>query len=394
MSRDDIVKVGIPKEEFLERVRKIQVKMKDEQLDIIVTHACECESANVRYLSNFWAVFDFAGVVIPKTGEAVLLTGGPESYEFARTFSQIDDVRVHPLYVETSAPEWDKTTDNYNFKKLFNKLESRFEIKKIGIANENIIPYKIIKDIEKAAPNAVFTNADDILLESRWYKSENEIALLKKAYEITEEGVKRVIETLKPGMTEWQIESIWRGEVYKLGAEGTSYPVWVTSGPSTFQSLCRSTERVIEDNDMVQLTFGAKYKGYCGNMCRPVIIGKIPQRHEYMIKVAFEALEDTLDTIRPGVLFKDVYNKFRDRLDKNGFPNSNLYGPAHGTGLQECEGPWVDNRTDLVFKKNMAFNIDIWVADDKFGVRYEDGVIINETGIDILTNYRREIIKL
>lgn len=388
------VKSGIPKEEFAERVRKIQARMNEENLDVVVTHACECESANVRYLSNFWAVFDFVGIIIPKVGEPVFLTGGPESYDFAKKFSMIDDVRVHPFYVETSAPEWDKPTDAYDFTKIFDEFRRNFEIKNIGIANNNIIPNIIVRDIEKAAPDAVLSNADDLVIQVRWYKSENELNLLRKAYDITEKSVIKVIESLEAGMAEWEIEALWRAEAYKLGAEGTSYPIWVTSGPNTFQSLCQSTDRVIQNNEMVQLTFGAKYKGYCGNLCRPVIMGKIPQRHEDMIKVSLDALNETLESIKPGVLFSEVYDKFRTRLDKSGFPNLNLYGPAHGTGLQECEGPWVDNRTERIFKPGMVFNVDIWIADEEFGVRYEDGIIVRENDIEILTNYRREIIRL
>jgi len=383
----------IPKEEFAMRTKKIQQSMDEHDIDVLIAHGCECESANIRYLSDFWCVFDFVGIVIPKVGQPIFLTGGPESYDFAKRFSKIEDIRVHPLYVETSAPVWDKPTDQYSFTKLFDELRQKFDIKKIGIANENIIPYKIVKDIEKSAPDAVFVCADDIIMKARWYKSKNEIAMLKKAYEITEDAVIKAVDAIRPGISEAELEAIWRGEIYRLGAEGTSYPVWITSGPSTYQSLCRSTDRRIEENDMVQITLGAKYKGYCGNMCRAVVLGEIPQRHMNMIEVALECTQETLEAIKPGVAFKDVYERFRLRLERSGFPNSNLYGPAHGTGLQECEGPWVDNRTDMVFEPGMVFNVDIWIADDRYGIRFEDGIIITETGTEILTNYRREIIR-
>jgi Xaa-Pro dipeptidase len=385
---------AIPKEEFAQRARKIQSAMNEQNIDVLIAHACECESANARYLSDFWCVFDFVGIVIPKIGEPIFLTGGPESLEFAKKFSQIDDVRVHPFYVETSAPVWDKPSDHYDYKKIFDEFRKNFDIKKIGIANENIIPHKIVKDIERAAPDAVFVCVDEIVMRARWYKSENEIALLKKAYEITEKAIMKTIDSIRPGISENELEAIWRGEIYKLGAEGTSYPVWVTSGDSTFQSLCSSTERKIEQNDMVQFSLGAKYKGYCGNIGRAVVLGKIPQRHMDMLQVALEADQETLESIKPGVPFKDVYNKFKKRLEKNGFENLNLYGPAHGTGLQECEGPWVDNRTDMVFEPGMVFNVDIWIADDKYGIRLEDGIVVTKTGTEILNSYHSEIIRL
>ena len=168
--------------------------------------------------------------------------------------------------------------------------------------------------------------------------------------------------------------------------------MWVTSGPSTFQSLCKSTDRVIEKDSMVQLSLGAKYQGYCGNMCRGIVLGKIPDRHIHMMQVCLESLNDTAAMMKPGVAFAEVYDTFMAKLKKNGFKGLNLYGPAHGTGLQEVDGPWVDNRGSMVFEPNMVFNIDIWVADSEFGIRYEDGVLVTETGLEQLSTYGREIL--
>jgi Xaa-Pro aminopeptidase len=96
--------------------------------------------------------------------------------------------------------------------------------------------------------------------------------------------------------------------------------------------------------------------------------------------------------MKPGVPFADVYNTFQARLEKAGYKGLNLYGPAHGTGLQECEGPWVDNRSGLILKPNRAFNIDVWIADNEFGIRFEDGVVITEDGIEHMTSIPNEAI--
>ena len=96
----------IPESEYQRRIDKLQKVLKTEGLDVLVGYSSECESATSRYLSGFWPFFDFSSVIIPKEGKAVLVTGGPESLEFARVFSKIPDIRVNPLLVETSAPEW------------------------------------------------------------------------------------------------------------------------------------------------------------------------------------------------------------------------------------------------------------------------------------------------
>lgn len=379
----------IPRSEYDERIQKVQAMMDKQGYDLVIAHACGCESATVRWLTNFWAVFDFVGVIIPKKGKPILLTGGPESYDFSVQFAEIDDIRVHPMYVETSAPEWDKPTNPYSYKKLFDELRESIDIKTIGIANPNTIPNKIVDDIKAGAPDAAIVDAEWPMMELRWYKSENELAILREAYRITEEGVKQVVDIVEPGIREWEIQAEWLSIVSKMGAEGTGYPVWVTSGERTYQSLCKSTDRKIEANDMVQLTFGAKYSGYCGNLCRAVVLGKIPQRHLDMINATYDCLEDTFAKMRPGVTFAEVYDNYIAKLKGFGFEGLNLYGPAHGTGLQECEGPWVDNRSKLVLKPGMVFNIDIWIADHQYGVRLEDGIAITQTGMEALSTWHR-----
>ena len=145
---------------------------------------------------------------------------------------------------------------------------------------------------------------------------------------------------------------------------------------------------------MVQITVGAKYNGYCGNFCRAVVLGEIPKRHEYMINVARECVDETVELIKPGVSFASVYDKFQQRLAKNGFSGLNLYGPAHGTGMQEVECAWVDNRTDKVFQSGMVFNVDIWIADHQYGVRIEDGLYVTDSVVELFASYPREMIRL
>ena len=147
-------------------------------------------------------------------------------------------------------------------------------------------------------------------------------------------------------------------------------------------------------NEMVQFSVGAKYNGYCGNIGRVAVLGKLPQVHEDMIRIAGDCLDETIESMGPGVAFAEIYDKFQKRLNKYGFGGLSLYGPAHSTGLQECEAPWVDNRTSRVLLPNMVLNIDIWIADNKYGVRLEDGVLITENGLEQLTTWHRDIIRI
>jgi Xaa-Pro aminopeptidase len=383
----------LEKSEYKRRIQKLQKILKEEEIDVLVGYSSECESAASRYLSGFWPFFDFSAVVVPAEGTPVLVTGGPESLEFARVFSRIRDIRVNPLLVESSAPEWVPKVTGEGFDTIVLDVCGSTP-KRIGVANWNIFPHIIFEDLKKAAPMAEYVPADDLILRVQSIKSEVEIPYIVEAYRITEEAMKAALEEVRPGMCEYELEMVARRKMLELGAEGMPYPAWVCSGPNTRLSLCRSTNREIEKNELVQFTFGAKYMGYCGNMCRPFAIGNVPKAAQKLMEVALEAMSYALGRIRPGVAAREIFNGYYDILKKYGYEEFTLYGPAHGTGSSEVEGMWLAGNADFTVEPNMLFNIDIWLSDGTIGLRYEDGVLVTGDGLRELTGYRREVIVL
>ena len=383
----------LPPTEYTRRIERLQEELKKEELDVLVGYSSECESGATRYLAGFWPFFDFAGIVVPAEGNAVLITGGPESLEFAKTFAHAPEICVNPLFVESSAPEWVPQVEGESFTTILPRVCGGTP-KRIGVANGNIFPQPIFADLKAAAPKAEFVPADDVLLRVQMIKSDAEIPYILEAYRITEESMKAALAVAEPGKREWELEAVARSNMVQMGAEGMSYPAWVCSGPNTRQSLCRSTDRAIQKNELVQFTFGAKYMGYCGNMCRPFSIGEPPAAARKLMDVALESMNYAIGAIRPGVQACDVFQGYYDTLARYGFENFTLYGPAHGTGSTEVEGLWLAENADFLIQPNMLFNVDIWLSDGTHGLRYEDGILVTETGIRELTSYRREVIIL
>jgi Xaa-Pro aminopeptidase/Xaa-Pro dipeptidase len=295
--------------------------------------------------------------------------------------------------VETCAPEWVPKVHGESFKTLLPSACGGTP-KRIGVANGNIFPKILFDDLKSAAPKAEFVPADDLLLRVQMIKTDAEIPYIVEAYRITEEAMKAALRAAKPGRCEWELEAVARAKMVQSGAEGMAYPAWVCSGPTTPLSLCRSTDRAIKAGELVQFTFGAKYLGYCGNMCRPFAIRSMPKPARRLAEVALEAMDYALANIRPGVRGGDLFDGYYQILARHGYENFTLYGPAHGTGSSEVEGLWLSKSADFVIQPNMLFNVDIWLSDGKYGLRYEDGVLVTKTGLRELNSYRREVIVL
>ena len=156
----------------------------------------------------------------------MLITGGPESFEFAKKFSKAPKIRINPLLVETSAPEWVPKVHGESFKTLLPAACGRTP-KRIGIANWNIFPQILFDDLKAAAPRAEFVPADDLLLRVQRIKTDAEIPYILEAYRITEAAMKAALHAAKPGKREWELEAVARSKMILSGAEGMSYPAWV-----------------------------------------------------------------------------------------------------------------------------------------------------------------------
>ncbi|MGM0365850.1 MAG: M24 family metallopeptidase [Actinomycetota bacterium] len=383
----------LPASVYSDRIKRLQEKLQEQGLDLFVGYSSECESATSRYLTGFWPFFDFAAVLVPARGNAALVTGGPESYEFAKSFARSVDIYINPLLVETSAPDWVTDMPGEDFSQILKKVCGNAP-SRIGLGNQNIFPFILLDDLKKALPQAEFLPADNLLLKIQAIKQDEEIPYIIEAYKITEKALIAALGQAKAGKREWELEAKAKSEMILLGAEGTPYPPWVCSGPNTKLSLCRSTDRPIEENDLVQLTIGTKYMGYCGNMCRPFALGKFPPKARKLADAALEAVSYVLETIKSGMESSQLFKGYYDILSKYGYEDYTLYGPAHGTGSSEVEGLWLSRESNFIIKPNMLFNIDIWLSDNEYGLRYEDGILITPRGIKELTSYRREVIEI
>jgi Xaa-Pro aminopeptidase len=383
----------LPVSEYEGRIARLQAELVRAGLDVFIGYSSESESAASRYLAGFWPFFDFCSVVVPARGTAALVTGGPESSEFAARFARAVEIRINTLLVESSPPEWVPEVSGESFRTLLPALCGSTP-RRIGVGGWNIFPHPLFEDLKSAAPGAEIVPADELLLRVQSVKTEAEVPYIVEAYRITEEALKAAMKAAKPGKREWELEAEARKRMLDLGSEGTPYPVWVCSGPTSTLSLCKSTDRAIGRDELVQFSIGAKYMGYCGNMCRPFVIGKAPRQARKLMEVSLEAVHYALGAIRPGKSAHDVFQGYYEILARNGFEKFTLYGPAHGTGHAEVEGLWLADKANFVIQPGMLFNIDIWLSDGTYGMRYEDGVLVTTDGLRELTSWRREVIEL
>jgi len=378
----------IPDAEFAQRQRRTQELVKEAGLDAVIVHSNEADFANVRYLSDYWPLFESAGVFVPAEGPLVLLIG-PESETFARSRTKVPEVRKLVEYREPAEPDY-PGIEVATFKGLFDEMLGR-EPKRIGLAGWAIFPLPVFLSLSKTFPNAKLVKADNIMFSQRSIKSENEIACLKESFRLCELALEEIRMRMRPGMTELQLAGIAQEVIYREGAEYEGLPQYVLAAEASSHAIGRASYRKIQVGDVVQINTSSRVHGYSGSLGVPLCLGKRSDAVKKLLDFGLEAHEFSRKLALDETPAKDVATKYEAFVKEHGFGEYLLYGPYHGLGMIEVERPWVEETSDYSLRPNMTFQIDTFfytpqgseLAGQKgspFGCRWENGCRIVPDG--------------
>lgn len=377
--------------EFADRGERLQSLVGDHALDALLVNASESDFANVRYLCDYWPVFEFAGVVVPPTGPLALLIG-PESETFARDRSRIG--RIHKLieYRESADPAYpDIEVDSYQ--SVFEDVGVQAP-RRIGIAGSFATNWLMLESLRAAFSEAELVRADALLTQLRAIKSEAELDCLRTAFRISEEAIGRVLEAIKPGMTELQVVGVAQEAIYQRGAEYEGMVQYVMSGPNSRHAISRASHRTLQAGEVVQLNISARVAGYSSGVGRPIALGRLRADQRDILEFGLDAHRATASWLRAGVIASDIAKRYRALFSERGRDELYLYGPCHGLGLIEVEPPWMEETSDYPLQANMTFQIDTFVVNDEFGARWENGARITDDGIELFSDQRMEVLEL
>jgi len=382
----------IPKQEFYDRITKFQANINAAGLDACLVHATESDMANVRYLSEYWPTFETSAVFVPAVGEAVLLVG-PESEIYAAHRSVFKNIEKMIEYRESAEPECPGMVFA-SYKDIVKKYTPKGRIKKLGIVGWAITPLPVYMSIKEQFPEVELVKADTTLLPLRFVKSENELNCMRKAYAISELAVEAIINEIKPGMTELQVIGIAQREIYKHGGEYEGHALYCFCGAETNNAISRPTHNKIVKNEVIQLNIGARVSGYSSSVGLPISIGPLPDRKKKLVDFGLEAHFKTIEMMKAGKSAGDVVKDYEAWVKSRGFEKYLLYGPCHSIGMIEVEQPWMESSSDYDLQKNMTFQVDTFFYDHDFGLRWENGVIVKDGGVEKLSSRFMKIVEI
>ena len=380
-------KLEIPEEEFRTRVKKVQGKLQERDIDGCLVCSSESEPQNVLYLSNYPTSWEIAAVFVPARGEPAIVTG-PEGGSFARARSVIRNIIPVHEFRESAAPDYPLILPKTSMVDVLKEGGIR---KRLGLIGYHVMRASLYEAIRDGLSDVELFWADEILNELKAVKSEDELAIMREAYKVAEAGMAAAAGALKEGVREWEVVTEAQIAMLRLGAGNTGF--FVNSGPNTTYDFTDSTDRKISRGDMISIQVGANYGGYSGAISRPAVIGTPPPEIRSFVDAGRRACDTLLSEVKAGVPAQQVACAVVESLEKDGYGHTFRWGPAHGTGIYECEAPFLETTSDYVLKPDMTFNIDLYLTDGEKGYRFEEGFRVTETGAEEFCSFKRDLIQ-
>lgn len=329
---------------------------------------------NIYYVSGFTGT---SGYLFISTQENFLIT------DFRYT-KQASEQSSNFKILECKDNIWNLVMDiinKYNIKNMV--FESHFIT-----YNKYIEMCKVIKDIE-------LIPMEDFIEKIRAIKNKDEISLIEKAAQITDEAFDYILGIIKPGITEKDIAFELEYYMRKRGADSLSFDTIVASGYRSALPHGVAGDKKIENGDLLTLDFGCRYKRYCSDMTRTVVVGNVREEQRKIYQTVYNAQKLAKEYIKAGLSGEAVDMKAREIINLAGYKGMFGHGLGHGVGLEVHEAPRLAPGVKKELKQDMVVTIEPGIYINNFGgVRIEDLVVVTKEGCKELSNSTRELLCL
>lgn len=261
---------------------------------------------------------------------------------------------------------------------------------------------RFTKWLKNKYPAHAVAKSNPILQRLRSVKELTEIDLIQKACDITEKGFKRVLNFVKPGVTEYEIEAEYIHEFIKNRSKGFAYTPIIASGKNANVLHYIENNQRCDAGELILMDVGAEYANYASDMTRTIpVSGRFSERQKAVYNAVLHVKNEATKMLVPGTLWAEYHIEVGKLmtsqllnlglLDKADIQNENpdwpaykkyfMHGTSHHMGLDTHDYGILTEP----MQPNMVFTVEpgIYIPNEGFGIRLEDDVIIQKTGAPI-----------
>lgn len=270
---------------------------------------------------------------------------------------------------------------------------------------------RFIEWCQKHYPLHRYERVAPIISRLRSIKSKIEIDLMQVACDITEAAYRRVLQFVKPGVKEYEIEAEYAHEFLRNGSRGFAYTPIIASGVNSCVLHYIENDKVCKDGDILLLDVGAEYANYNADLTRSIPVnGKYTKRQKDVYNAVLRVQKAAIKMLRPGALYFEFHKEIQQLIEKElvdlklisktdiknqhperpAFQKYFMHGTSHMLGLDVHD---VGNMHAKI-QVGQVWTVEpgIYIKEEGLGIRIENNIVIGkDKNFDLMKNIPIEV---
>jgi Xaa-Pro dipeptidase len=378
-------RLAFPIIEYRERLRRVRRAMADRHLDGLFVHTPE----NICYLTGYHTTgyYMFQVLVVPPSGDPVLVTRLIERSN-VDGFAWLDDAVAYADTDDPLAVTGRVVAD-------LGLARGRLGVERSGW----FLSLDRYRQLEAWLAGAELVDGSGVVEQERAVKSPAEIARIREAAAIADQGVQAAVEASAAGRTERAVAAHIHRVMIERGSEYAGLPLFIASGHRTLLTHATWSDKRLDPGDNVILELAGVVVRYAAPIFRTLSVGPPSEKLTRSSAIAVAMLEAVIAAIRPGVAAHDVDAAAKQAAAREGMARGVKKRAGYSVGLNFPpdwgEGHFLElregDRTPL--RPGMVFHLPQTCRVDGYPpAAASETVLVTETGHEVLTRFRRELL--
>lgn len=237
-----------------------------------------------------------------------------------------------------------------------------------------------LQDATVRIPGAALENMADLIPNMRRVKDADEIGKIQKAVDITGLGLIDAMQSVQPGMFEYQLQSVVEHRYKMEGAQFLGFPTILASGANTTVLHYGTNDQVIKSGELVLIDTGAAWEHYSADITRTIPVdGRFTDRQRELYELVMQAADLAIEKVRVGADYhSDVHMTAKSFLDAAGYGEYFIHGTGHFLGLDVHDA----GNKELPLKAGVVITVEpgIYIPEEGIGIRIEDDILVTPDG--------------
>ena len=251
-------------------------------------------------------------------------------------------------------------------------------------------------ELKNKYPQLVIEDAYKFLAQARMEKEAEEVELIKKAIEITNQGVLNLLTHARGGVKEYAIESHFDQKIKELGASDFAFKTIAAAGGNACVLHYHKNNTEVKDGDLILFDLGAEYGYYKSDITRTFPVnGKFTDKQKLIYNIVLKGQELVMNNTRPGVTTRELngilVQYYAKELKKIGLIKEDhevskyyYHGVSHHLGLDTHDACTFGAK--LTPGCIITVEPGLYIAEWDIGIRIEDDVLVTKFGCENLSS--------